>query len=116
MKALARALGDLARLLARLLADPTLPRPVKIALVAIAVYLVSPIDLVPDFVPWIGIVDDVILGAIILDGILQYVDRPLLLKYWPGSPESLQRLAKVAHTLSIWVPARVKARIFAPGR
>lgn len=116
MKTLVRAVGDIARLLARLLADPALPRPMKIALLAAAVYLASPIDLLPDFIPWIGVLDDLLLAAIVLDGILKYVDRALVLKYWPGSPDSLERLAKVAHALAIWVPARVKARIFAPRR
>jgi hypothetical protein len=40
------------------------------------------------------------------------VERPLLLRYWPGSPESLDRIGAVARRLARWVPNRVKSRIF----
>ena len=111
--ALLRALPDLARLIGRLVGDPSLPRPVKIALVAAAVYLASPLDLLPDFIPFIGYVDDLLLAAVVLDGILNYVDRRLLLKYWPGTPASLDRLSRAARLLAAWVPRRLKRRIFA---
>ena len=61
-----------------------------------------------------GYADDVLLAAILLDGILNYVDRALVLKYWPGTPESLERLARMARILAAWVPRRLKQRIFAP--
>lgn len=112
MMALLRSLPDVARLITRLVGDPLLPRPAKIALAAAALYLVSPVDLLPDFIPFLGYLDDLVLVAVLLDGILNYVDRRLVLKYWPGSPTSLDRLARAARLLSAWVPARVKARIF----
>ena len=114
MKALLRALPDLARLLVGLVADPTLPRPAKIALAAAAVYLVSPVDLVPDVIPFLGYVDDILVAAVLLDGILKYVDRALVLRYWPGSPASLETLARAAHRLAVWMPRRLKRRVFAP--
>jgi len=58
---LLKALPDLVRLIARLVGDPTLPRAAKIALAAAMVYLASPIDLIPDFVPVLGYLDDLIL-------------------------------------------------------
>jgi uncharacterized membrane protein YkvA (DUF1232 family) len=114
MMALLRGLPDLCRLIARLVADPGLPRPAKLALAAAGVYLLSPIDLLPDFIPFVGYLDDVLLAAVLVDGILTYVDRALVLKYWPGRRESLERLARVARLLAIWVPRRLKARVFAP--
>jgi uncharacterized membrane protein YkvA (DUF1232 family) len=116
MRELVRALPDLARLIARLLADPVLPRVAKIALAAAAIYLASPVDLIPDFLPFLGYLDDVLLAAVVLDGILNYVDRALVLRYWPGSPATLDRLARAAHLLAVWVPSRLKARIFAGRR
>ena len=113
MRNLLRALPDLVRLLTRLVGDPVLPRAAKIALGAAAVYLLSPIDLVPDFIPVLGYVDDLLLAAVVLDGILNWVDRGLVLKYWPGTPASLDTLARTARVLSVWVPRRIKARIFA---
>ena len=113
MKKLLRALPDLVRLMARLAADPVLPRSAKVALAAAVVYLLSPVDLIPDFVPFVGYLDDALLAAVMLDGVLNYVDRAVVLRYWPGSPQSLDKLARAARLLAIWVPRRLKARIFA---
>ena len=113
---LLRSLPALAAMLSRLVRDPSLPRGVKIALAAAVVYLVSPIDLIPDFIPFLGYVDDLLLAAIVLDGVLNFIDRDLLLRYWPGSERSLDALARTARTLSAWVPVRVKKRIFSPSR
>ena len=86
----------------------------KIALGAAALYLLSPLDLIPDFIPFVGYVDDVLLAAILMDGVLNYVDRALVMKYWPGSPETLDRIARAARILAAWVPRRIKQRVFAP--
>jgi uncharacterized membrane protein YkvA (DUF1232 family) len=113
VKTLLRALPDIARLIARLVGDPGLPRAAKIALAAAAIYLASPFDLIPDFIPLVGYLDDVLLAAVLVDGIVNYVDRGLVLKYWPGNPESLDRIARVARLLAAWVPRRIKNRVFA---
>jgi uncharacterized membrane protein YkvA (DUF1232 family) len=114
MKRLLKAIPDVIRVIARLVGDPVLPRGVKIALGAALAYLMSPIDLIPDFVPVLGYLDDMLLVAIVVDGVLNYVDRKIVLKYWPGSPESLDKIGRAARLLAIWVPRRLKARIFAP--
>lgn len=116
MKALVRALPDIARMLGRLALDPVLPRAAKLALAAAVVYLASPWDLIPDFIPVVGYLDDALVAAVVLDGVLNYVDRGLVLKYWPGSARSLDTLARAARLLAIWVPRRLKARVFAPRR
>lgn len=116
VKGFMRALPDVVRALARVVADPALPRTVKIALAAALVYLLSPLDLVPDVVPFLGWIDDVLIGAVVVDGVLSFVDRGLLLRYWPGGPDSLDQIARVARVLAAWVPRRVKQRLFAPGR
>jgi uncharacterized membrane protein YkvA (DUF1232 family) len=112
---LIRALPDLIRLIAKLVRDPMLPRAAKVALAAVMVYLASPVDLIPDFIPLVGYLDDLLLASVLVDGLLNWVDRGLILKYWPGSPNSLERLARAARTLAVWVPRRLKARIFAAG-
>jgi uncharacterized membrane protein YkvA (DUF1232 family) len=112
MRELVRTLPNLVRLIARLVLDPLLPRSAKLALGAAMLYLASPIDLVPDVVPFLGYADDLLLAAVLVDGLLNWVDRGLVLKYWPGSPESLERLARIAHMLAFWVPRRLQARVF----
>ncbi len=112
MKDLLLALPRLGRMLISLVADRDVPTAAKVVLAAMAVYLVSPIDLIPDFIPFLGYLDDVILAAVVVDGVLNFIDRPLLLRYWPGTPASLDRVAAVARRLARWVPNRIKARIF----
>ena len=114
MRTLFRALPDIARTVARLATDPVLPTAAKVAIAAAVLYLVSPVDLIPDFIPILGALDDVLVAAILVDGILNVVDRGLVLKYWPGNPESLERVAGAARLVAAWVPRRLKTRIFAP--
>jgi uncharacterized membrane protein YkvA (DUF1232 family) len=113
VKELLRALPNLLRLIAKLVGDPLLPRAAKIALAAAMVYLASPLDLLPDVIPFLGYLDDLLLASVLVDGLLNYVDRALILKYWPGTPDSLERIARAARVLAIWVPRRLKARVFA---
>jgi uncharacterized membrane protein YkvA (DUF1232 family) len=110
------ALPRLGRMLVSLAADRDVPTGAKVVLGALALYLVSPIDLVPDFIPWLGYLDDALLAAVVVDGILSFIDRRLLLRYWPGSADSLERVAVVARRLARWVPRRIKARIFGPAK
>src|SRR5438445_11925440 len=112
MRALLRALPSIVRTITGLAVDPVLPRAAKIALAAAVLYLVSPVDLVPDFIPVLGYLDDLIIAAIIVDGILNFVDRGVVLKYWPGSPELLERVARSTRVLAGWAPTRLKRRIF----
>ena len=112
MKDLLLVLPRLARMIASLLVDRAVPAAAKVALGVVAVYLASPLDLIPDFIPVIGYLDDLLLAAIVVDGLLNYLDRSLLRKYWPGSAASLDTCAAVARRLAAWVPSRVKARIF----
>jgi uncharacterized membrane protein YkvA (DUF1232 family) len=113
VRALLRALPAVIRTISSLAADPVLPKAAKIALAAAVLYLVSPVDVIPDFIPVIGYLDDLFVAAIIVDGMLNFVDRGLVLKYWPASPELLERIARSARVLAAWVPQRLKLRIFA---
>ena len=112
MKDLLLLLPRLAKMIAGLLLDRGVPRTVKVALAAVAVYLASPIDLIPDFIPWVGWLDDVVLAAIVVDGLMNYLDRELVRRYWPAGAGSLETCARVAARIAGWVPRRVKERIF----
>jgi uncharacterized membrane protein YkvA (DUF1232 family) len=105
-------LPQLAGLIARLAGDPRVPSRVKVILGVAAVFLASPVDLIPDFIPVVGYLDDVVLVAIVLDGLLNHVDRELLREHWPGDPASLERMGRLAARVAAWVPRRWKARIF----
>jgi uncharacterized membrane protein YkvA (DUF1232 family) len=98
-RAQARAIGgfvpDCAVLFARLARDPALPRPRRLALVALAAYLASPIDLVPDFLPVAGQADDAILVILTLRWILHGSGPALLERHWPGPDGSRALLLRL---------------------
>ncbi|NKZ02792.1 YkvA family protein [Actinomadura latina] len=76
----------------RLRKDPRVPRRAKIAIVIAGLWVVSPIDLIPEFLPVIGPLDDVIVVALALRYAGRQVPREVLLAAWPGEPRLLERL------------------------
>ena len=92
MQDLIRLLPDVLRLLKRLAADPELPRRIRIALVALIAFVVSPIDLIPDAIPVIGFADDVVLVGLVLRWISRTAGRDALARHWPGTPDGLATL------------------------
>jgi uncharacterized membrane protein YkvA (DUF1232 family) len=93
---LARFLPDCIVLFRRLLADRRVPRRRRIVLLLLLAYLVSPIDLVPDFVPVAGHLDDAVVAALALRHVLRGVDPELLRGHWPGPPETLALLVRLS--------------------
>jgi uncharacterized membrane protein YkvA (DUF1232 family) len=97
-RALATFLPDSLVLVRRLLRDPTLPRSRKWALWALLAYLALPLDLVPDFLPVVGALDDAILAALTLRFVLRGASSIRLAELWPGSPEGLAMISRLAAT------------------
>jgi len=89
---LARFLPDCVTTARRLRRDPRVPRRTKIAVAIAAAWVLSPIDLIPEFLPVIGPLDDVIVVALVLRYAARSVPREVLLEAWPGNPDLLQRL------------------------
>jgi uncharacterized membrane protein YkvA (DUF1232 family) len=90
---LARFIPDCVVLVSRLLRDPRVPRRHKLLLGALVGYLALPFDLVPDFIPIAGHLDDVLVVALTLRHVLKGTGRELLREHWPGPPSSLALLA-----------------------
>lgn len=105
-------LPRLGLLVARLLKDERVPLSAKLMLIGLAAYLASPIDILPDFIPFLGYLDDVLVTAVVIDGLLASVEREVLLSHWPGDPATLDRVARAAATVSAFVPRRIKHRLF----
>jgi len=76
----------------RLRAHPAVPRRAKLALLVAIVWVVSPIDLLPEFLPVIGPLDDVVAVVLLLRYAARSVPRDVLLSAWPGDPALLERL------------------------
>jgi uncharacterized membrane protein YkvA (DUF1232 family) len=68
------------------------PRRAKLAVGIAAVWVLSPIDLIPEFLPVIGPLDDVVVVALALRYAARSVPRDVLLEAWPGSPRLLERM------------------------
>jgi uncharacterized membrane protein YkvA (DUF1232 family) len=76
----------------RLRADPRVPRRAKVAVAFAGLWVLSPIDLIPEFLPVIGPLDDVVVVALALRYAARQVPRDVLSEAWAGDPAALRRL------------------------
>ena len=90
-----RLLPDVVRLVRRLAADPELPRSVRWRLTALLVYLVLPIDLVPDFIPVVGYADDAVVVALVLRSVVRVAGIEAVERHWPGTEQGLLALRRL---------------------
>jgi uncharacterized membrane protein YkvA (DUF1232 family) len=72
--------------------DPRVPRRAKIAVMVAVLWVLSPIDLIPEFLPVIGPLDDVIVVALLLRYAARTVPRQVILGAWPGDHRMIERL------------------------
>lgn len=92
LKELAGFLPACATTARRLRADPRVPRRAKLAVGLAALWVLSPIDLIPEFLPVIGPLDDVVIVALALRYAARQVPRAVLLEAWPANPSTIERL------------------------
>jgi len=76
----------------RLRDDPRVPRRAKVAVLLAGLWVLSPIDLLPEFLPVIGPLDDVLVAALALRYAARNMPRSVLLDAWPADPRLLERL------------------------
>jgi uncharacterized membrane protein YkvA (DUF1232 family) len=95
-RALAGFVPDCVVLVRRLIGDRRVPRRRKLGLALLAAYLASPIDLVPDFIPVAGQLDDAILLALALRLLVRGSGPEIVREHWPGPDESLRAVLRLA--------------------
>ena len=95
-RALATFIPDCVVLVSRLVRDPRVPRRRKLLLVALVGYLASPIDLVPDFIPVAGQLDDAIIVGLVLRHLVKTSGDALIRELWPGPEQSLSLILRLA--------------------
>ncbi len=95
MQDLMRLLPDLLRLLKRLAVDPEMPRRIRVGLFVVIAFVVSPIDVIPDVIPVIGFVDDVIIVGLVLCWVSRTAGQDALVKHWPGTPDGLAAVCRL---------------------
>ena len=93
-----RLIPDLVRLTRSLLADRGTPRRVKVALGGLLIYLLSPIDLIPDFIPVLGSVDDLAITALVLRWAGRRVGPTELKRHWAGTDPGFELLLRFLGT------------------
>ncbi|WP_433280160.1 YkvA family protein [Micromonospora sp. CA-244673] len=92
LRDLAAFIPDCLTTVRRLRRDPRVPRRARVAIVFAGLWLASPIDLIPEFLPVIGPLDDIVVVALALRYAGRQVPRQVLLDAWPGEPRLLLRL------------------------
>ncbi len=92
LRDLAAFIPDCVTTVRRLRRDPCVPRRAKIAIVFAGLWVASPIDLIPEFIPVIGPLDDIVVVALALRYAGRQVPRDVLMAAWPGEPRLMQRL------------------------
>ncbi|MGQ0482663.1 MAG: YkvA family protein [Pseudonocardia sp.] len=91
-----RLVPDAVRLLRRLISDPAVPLRIRLMLALLLVYLISPIDIIPDVIPVVGYADDAIIVAVALRAAVRHAGHGVLARLWPGTPEGLDVLTRLA--------------------
>src|SRR3954451_4105183 len=95
-RALATFIPDCIVLVTRLTRDPRVPRRRKVLLAALVGYLALPFDLVPDFIPVAGQLDDALVVALVLRHLVRSGGEPLIRELWPGPERSLALILRLA--------------------
>jgi uncharacterized membrane protein YkvA (DUF1232 family) len=96
-RAFARMIPDSTILIRRIIGDRRVPRRSKLLLGALVAYLAMPIDVVPDFIPIAGQLDDAIVVALVLRNVLRSAGKELIEDHWPGPRASLDALMRLAY-------------------
>ncbi len=87
---------NLAKLLFRLLKDKRVPLGRRLSMAAVGAYVASPVDLIPDFVPVVGGVDDLLLLAFAIDYLLSASPEAVIDEHWDGSEDGLELVRGIA--------------------
>ena len=105
---IALALPNLAKLLGRLARDPRVPARSKTFAGFMAAYLVSPIDLVPDFIPFLGKTDDIVLVAFALNHMIHTAGHDVVREHWVGEDDVLDMIVDIVDFAAGLVPRTIR--------
>src|SRR5262244_1682271 len=99
---------NLMKLLYDLLKDPRVSQADKAILAGVIMYVIVPIDIIPDFIPFVGMVDDSYLIAISLLRLLNRADRSVVLEHWRGDIDIKTLVESIAKIAGYFLPERIR--------
>jgi uncharacterized membrane protein YkvA (DUF1232 family) len=104
-------LPRLLKLVWNLARDPRVPARSKALLFMIGGYIASPVDVIPDFIPGLGQLDDVVLIAFVLDRIINRVPEEVIAEHWTGDRDLLEVVRQILDISTTFVPGWLKNRL-----
>ncbi len=116
VKELLLLIPNFLKLLYRLLGDKGVSTQEKALLLGTVAYVISPLDFLPDAIPFLGQIDDLLLVALILKRFMNSIDRSVLLAYWDGKDDLLLTIDKILEFTGIFLPRGVYNKIVKKAR
>lgn len=113
LKEFALLVPRLLKLLWRLTRDRRVPPRSKAILFVLLGYVASPVDLIPDFIPGLGQVDDLVIAAFALDHMLNRIPEDIVREHWDGDEDVLEVVREVLDLTTAFVPGWLKKRFSA---
>lgn len=106
------------KLLGGLATDPRVSLLDKMLVLGAMAYIVMPVDIIPDFIPFLGEVDDLYLLILALQRLIANAGRPVLLDHWVGNPRDLAdlNLRGAIAAAAFFLPKRIRRRLRVIGR
>ncbi len=113
-----RQLPNYVRLLFGLLTDQRVSWVDKLIVGGAIAYIVMPIDLIPDFIPFFGEIDDLFVLLLALERLVSNAGRHVLLDHWAGDPADLAdlNLRQAMMAAAFFLPKRIRRRLRVIGR
>ena len=113
-----RQLPQYLRLLGGLITDPRVAMLDKLLVAGAMAYIVMPIDLIPDFIPFFGEIDDVYILVLALQRLIANAGRNVLLEHWTGDVRDLAdiNLRGAIAAASFFLPRRIRRRLRVIGK
>lgn len=95
IRELLRVVPDVVRLLRALVTDPATPLDVRLVLIGLVAWILSPVDLIPEFIPGLGPIDDVVVAVVAMRYVRRRVGLARIRERWPGTVDGFALLARV---------------------
>ena len=107
-----KKLKELTEFVKNVAGDPRIPARDKKVLLGLMALVISPIDLIPDWIPVIGLMDDMVMIALILDYLFNTLDQQILLSHYPWEMKSYLRLQRGARMIALITPNFIRNKIW----